>query len=224
LPGENDPPQDSAEAFILAGGQSSRMGRDKALALLNGRTLIQIALDTLSRASIASRIAGARSDLSSYAETVPDTTRNQGPLAGIQAALAVSHSHWNLFIPVDLPLMPASLLVCLLERARLTGSSVTATTLNGRVEPFPVILHRSILPQLALLLEAGQSACYRAWQTIPTSVGSTLDAPAVESLQQAGLCCHPSGLPPAFWYRSANTPAELSWLNEMQLSLESRLL
>ena len=37
-------------AFVLAGGKSSRMGRDKAALLLNGRTLLQHALATLREA------------------------------------------------------------------------------------------------------------------------------------------------------------------------------
>ena len=79
----------TADAFILAGGHSSRMGRDKALIPLAGSPLIHHALGILRAAGLDPRIAGARSDLSSFAPTLPDdpTRSGLGPLSGICSAL-----------------------------------------------------------------------------------------------------------------------------------------
>jgi hypothetical protein len=68
----------SAAGFVLAGGNSSRMGSDKALALFGGIPLIQIALETLAEAHIPARIAGSRSDLGRFADEIPDTSPNPG--------------------------------------------------------------------------------------------------------------------------------------------------
>ena len=57
----------TAGAFILAGGRSTRMGQDKALVPLAGNPLIQRALTILLSAGLEPRIAGAKSDLSSFA-------------------------------------------------------------------------------------------------------------------------------------------------------------
>lgn len=208
-----------AAGFILAGGHSSRMGTDKALALFAGKPLIQIALEAQTAAGLSTRIAGSRSFLAAFAEEIPDTFPETGPLGGIHAALSASKAEWNLFLPVDLPLMPSSLLACLLQRAMLTGEPVTATRLNGRLEPFPVILHRSVLPQIAQRLNAGETACHRAWQTIPEELHSSLDAVSVENLVQCRQCSHPGNLPPFFWYWSANTPADLERLNRIYAKL-----
>ena len=199
--------------FVLAGGQSSRMGADKALALFHGVPLIQIAVESLVSAEISARIAGSRSALGSFTPVVPDTIRDRGPLAGVHAALAVSQADWNLFLPVDLPLMPASLLACLIQRAILSSSPITVPQLNGRLQPFPAVLHRSVLPILEDLLQNGESACHIAWRLIPARLGGALDAPAVENLVQCGQCAHPAGLPPALWFLSANTPADLAYLH-----------
>ena len=145
----------SAAGFVLAGGRSSRMGTDKALTLLTGIPLIQIAIQTLVAAGVPAKIAGSRSPLAAFAQEIPDTFADAGPLGGIHAALSASPVDWNLFLPVDLPRMPASLLACLLQRAAITGQPISATRLNGRLEPFPVVLHRSVLPLVARCLETG---------------------------------------------------------------------
>jgi molybdopterin-guanine dinucleotide biosynthesis protein A len=207
---------ESAVGFVLAGGRSSRMGSDKALALFSGVPLIQVALEIFAEANIPARIAGARSDLSQFGEQISDIAPDSGPLGGIHAALSASEAEWNVFLPVDLPLMPSSLLAVLLQRAQLMQSPVTAATRNGRLEPFPVVLHRSTLPSIAHRLATGETACHRAWQTIPVELGATLDAVSVEVLLQCGQC-HPgrrrSGPPPLLWFQGANTPEELARLN-----------
>jgi len=204
-----------ASGFILAGGQSSRMGTDKALTLFAGRPLIQVALEALITAGVSARIAGSRSSLSAFAEEIPDTFPDQGPLGGVHAALSASTMEWNLFLPVDLPLMPPLLLACLLQRALLTGAPVTVGRLNGRVQPFPVVLHRAVLPSIVQRLQQGASACHAAWQSIPAELASVLDAVPVEYLHQCGQCPHPRGLPPVLWFVSANTPADLARLNRL---------
>jgi molybdopterin-guanine dinucleotide biosynthesis protein A len=207
--------EDSVAGFVLAGGQSSRMGTDKALALFGGIPLVQTALATLSGAGIFVRIAGSRSALSAFAEEVSDTFPDTGPLGGIHAGLSASQAEWSLFLPVDLPLMPSSLLACLLQRAMLTGAPVTAARLNGRMEPFPVVLHSRVLPLVTKRLQSGETACHKAWQTIPEALGTKLDAVPVEYLVQCGQCRHSGSLPPALWFQSANTPAELAQLNRI---------
>jgi len=209
----------SAAGFVLAGGKSSRMGTDKALALAGGIPLVQIAVSALAAAGVFVRIAGSRSQLGAFAEEISDTYTDAGPLSGILAALSASQAEWNLFLPVDLPLMPTSLLVCLLRRAMLTGAPVTATRLNGRLEPFPVVLRQSTLGPIGQRLKCGQSACHTAWGAIPKEMNAELDAPHVEALHQCGQCCHPTGLPPFLWFQSANTPEELARLDHICPSL-----
>ena len=201
---------------MLAGGRSSRMGSDKALALFGGRPLIQLAVANLAAAGIFARIAGSRSALGAFAPEIPDVLSDSGPMGGIHAALSASVAELNLFLPVDMPLMPALLLACLLERAMLTGAPVTASRLNGCLQPFPVVLRRTVLPEIHQCLAAGDTACYKAWQAIPKKVESELDAVAIESLIQCGQCRHPGGFPAFLWFQSANTPANLRRLNNLE--------
>ncbi len=200
--------------FVLAGGQSSRMGSDKALVRFRGRPLIENALEILSCARVDEiRIAGARRPLDHFAGVVPDTFADIGPLGGIHAGLAASGSDWSLFFPVDMPLMPSSLLTALVQRAGLTCCPITATRMNGRIEPFPVVLHRCVLAALTDAIESGRTGCLAAWQLIPREFGHELDAPHVEFMLQSGQCQDALRLPPAFWYLSANTPEDLAYLS-----------
>ncbi|MFC5865496.1 molybdenum cofactor guanylyltransferase [Acidicapsa dinghuensis] len=209
--------REQTAGFVLAGGRSSRMGRDKSLTLFAGAPLIETALSLLRQAGIPARIAGFRSDLSRHAEGIPDGVPDLGPLGGVCSALISSSARWNVFLPVDMPLFPDSLLVALLQRAAITNAPITAAMLGGRVQPFPVVLERPVLPLVQRRLSQGLTACYQAWRSIPAEFGVHLDAVSVESMRQCGSIEHPLRLPPVYWFQGANTREELAHLERLVL-------
>jgi molybdopterin-guanine dinucleotide biosynthesis protein A len=202
-----------ARGFVLAGGQSSRMGSDKALVVFAGRPLIAHAIETLSDAGLTVAIAGARPELEStlaaHAPVVRDPQPGLGPLAGICAALEVASSRSVVFLPVDLPLLPASLIVHLLYHARITGSAVTVPTVNGFAQTFPVALDRSLLPALKAELNSGNRGCFSAFEVAAKSAGQSLARVAVELLAQSGQVAHPFGLHPSCLFLNVNAPPDL---------------
>ncbi len=156
------------EGFVLAGGRSTRMGQDKALLLVAGRPLLEIALDKLRALSLdaAPRIAAARSDLSSYAAVVADLHPGCGPLSGIEAALAATSQPLNLFLPVDMPLLPAQFLAWMLLRAETTGALMTVPRINGQPQPLCAVYHRNLLASLSASLLAGN---YKVMAAVTTA-------------------------------------------------------
>jgi molybdenum cofactor guanylyltransferase len=128
-----DKEQFGAEGFVLAGGRSTRMGQDKALLSLAGRSLLDLALNKLRALPLAGapRIAAARSDLSAHAAVIADLHPGCGPLSGIEAALAASACPLNVFLPVDVPLLPPHFLLWMLRRAEITGALVTVPCIGG---------------------------------------------------------------------------------------------
>ncbi len=205
---------DSAElavAFILAGGRSQRMGQDKAQTLLAGIPLVQHACNLVRSAGLEPRIAGARSDLSSFALTLPDdpTRSGLGPLAGICSALTHTPAPLALFLPVDLPLLPASLIVYLLHHATVTQSAVTVVSVAGFIETFPAVIHSAALPSLQSSLDSEDRNCRRAFRAAADLLSMPFSVLSIELLLQAGQVSSPQSVPPGLWFLNINTPQDL---------------
>ena len=102
--------QADAAGYVLAGGQSSRMGTDKALVRFRGRPLVQHAVQILNTAGLTATIAGSRRPLAEYAPSIADKwadgERSAGPLAGVASALSSTNAEWNVFLTVDAPSFP----------------------------------------------------------------------------------------------------------------------
>lgn len=196
-----------AAGFILAGGRSTRMGRDKALLELGGQPLVTHALSILRQAGLSASIAGARADLVSYAPVVADAAPGLGPLSGICTALASTSAQHAIFLPVDLPLIPSSLVAFLLFHARITGRTVTVPSLCGAAQTFPAVVNRAALPALEDELAAGRRGCRSAFHA--ASGREAVSAVAVELLVQVGQAGDPRQLPSPWWFLNANTPEEI---------------
>ena len=207
--------------FVLAGGQSIRMGSDKALLFFAGRPLIAHALFTLREAGLPASIAGAapptRTSLAAYAPVVDDAQPGLGPLSGICAALGATSARFAVFLPVDLPLLPPSLIATLLRRARISGHAVTVTLVNGFTQTFPAVISRAVLPALQSQLHSGQRGCFSGFQAAAASQGQPIASVAVELLAQSGQVTHPLGLPPVRWFLNVNTPQDLHRAEALRL-------
>ena len=122
-------------AFVIAGGQSSRMGRDKAFLALDGLTLMERALAVARSVTPEVRIVGLREKFAAYGDVVEDIYPGQGPLAGIHAALKSSACELNLMIGVDTPFLDPRFAQYLVEQARASGAVVTVPVTSGKTQP-----------------------------------------------------------------------------------------
>lgn len=203
----------NAAGFVLAGGQSSRMGRDKALLPFAGQPLIARSLSILREADLSAAIAGASphsfSSLTAYAPVVEDRQCGLGPLSGICAAFASVSARYAVFLPVDLPLLPPSLISYLLHHARITGQAVTVASVNGFTQTFPAVLDRVILPALENEMQAGCRGCFSAFEAAAAGLGQSVTSIGTEILAQSGQVVDPLSLPPVRWFLNVNTPQDL---------------
>jgi molybdopterin-guanine dinucleotide biosynthesis protein A len=197
----------NAAGFVLAGGKSSRMGRDKALVELRGQPLVAWTLQILREAGLPVAIAGGQPGLNAYAPVIADLNPGLGPLSGICAALATTQTRWAIFVSVDQPLLPPALLRSLLHHAQGSGSPATFASIAGFVQTFPAVVDRTLLSALQAELKAGRSGCFSALKA--AAIGQPTEVLAAEALAQSGQVSHPSGIAPENWFLNLNSADDL---------------
>jgi molybdenum cofactor guanylyltransferase len=144
-------------AFILSGGRSTRMGADKAFVMLDGRTLLERALELAHSTAPDVRIVGNAAKFSPFALVVEDLFPNCGPLGGIHAALRASNAELNLILAVDTPFVLPPLLRYLIMRARSSpAATATVPRTNDGWQPLCAIYRREFADAAERALRAGR--------------------------------------------------------------------
>ncbi len=198
------------DAFVLAGGRSSRMGTDKTLLRFQNVALIERTLHLLRSVGLAPRIVGSRPDLETYGPVIPDRREHCGPLSGIEAGLLASSGESAIFIPVDVPLLPAAFLVQLLKRADVTQAPATIPRILGQPQPLIAVYRRALLPAISKALAEGDHKVMRVVQQGASMLDRTIDMFDVETVLTAS-CGHdgwPAMTSDAFL--NCNTPEDLA--------------
>ena len=97
------------EAYILCGGQSRRMGEDKALVSLHGKPMIQYVIDVAEKIAKTVCLIGNNADYQDFGlPVIPDLLLDQGPMGGIYTALKYAQSDRILILSCDIPLISAN--------------------------------------------------------------------------------------------------------------------
>ena len=140
-------------AAILAGGLSSRMGRDKALLELEGQPLVRRAARALEPLFETVIVVTNREEVARAAQTpsVPDAQSNKGPLAGIEAALSFFQQP-VFFVACDAPFLNADFIAFQCGNWRDELDALLAQSENG-VEPLHAIWSPGCLPSIQPALE-----------------------------------------------------------------------
>jgi len=127
-------------AVLLAGGESRRMGRDKATLLFHGRPFWQIQLDLLRKLQPEEIFVSARTDpvwRPADVPFVPDEPPSRGPLSGLSATLPQIHADHLVALAIDMPFMTPEYLRSLCDQA---GPSQGVVPMIGdRAEPLAAI-------------------------------------------------------------------------------------
>jgi len=152
------PSEPTRAGFVLAGGESSRMGTDKAFLEFEGQTLLDRALNTVGAVCDRVAIVGDPLKFARHSEkhaVMADVFRGCGPLGGIHAALTQPAAEFNLMLGVDMPFVSTGLLEFLFTAAAESGSTVTVPHVAKGWQPLCAIYRRDFVPVAEKALQAG---------------------------------------------------------------------
>lgn len=107
----------SIQAFILGGGKSLRLNRDKAFLRHRGRYFIDIVIESCASRFRSVHLVGKRYEHPQLSGCMDDEIRGVGPLGGILTALHATDTELNFFVGVDYPLIDEDVVAMLADEA-----------------------------------------------------------------------------------------------------------
>jgi molybdopterin-guanine dinucleotide biosynthesis protein A len=140
---------------LLVGGASRRFGSPKALALLDGETLVDRGRRILAEACDEVLVVGKAGELPF--DVIDDAADVRAPIAGVVAGLRAAAHDVAVFLPVDCPRITAEVL------RQLGGACAGADAAVPQTGPLPGAWAKSALPLLERRLAEGPLALYRAY-------------------------------------------------------------
>ena len=154
----------------MAGGKSSRMGRNKALLKIDGKTVIE---------HIAAELKKTVTDLMIVTNTledyqflnlpmVKDEWKEMGPLAGIHAGLKASKTDRNLVVACDMPFVSSELGRILL--GFLDQFDAAVPNISGQLHPLFSAYRKDVHEEINLSLQKQELRIRQFFQKINTKI------------------------------------------------------
>lgn len=170
----------SFSAVILAGGKSSRMGRDKAFLEIDGKTLLARQIAVARAAGALDVFISGRADTNYSAFdglVLRDQFQQAGPLAGIERSLDAMATPLLLVLAVDLPGMSPEYLRQLF--ARCEGHVGVIPRIAGQIEPLAAFYPKAAGPLAEVRLRDGNKVVSAfAQNCVYSGLASFIDVPA----------------------------------------------
>jgi molybdopterin-guanine dinucleotide biosynthesis protein A len=161
----------SLSAMILAGGQSSRMGQDKALISINGVPLLRRVCDAAMKCTPQVYVVTPR--VEQYREILPNDChliaeeflageKSHGPLVGFALGLAQIKTDWVLLLACDLPHLSAKVLQNWARGLSNAGAAIALLPKTEKGwEPLCGFYRPSCLPSLTAAINRGERSFQR---------------------------------------------------------------
>ena len=151
--------------IVLAGGASSRMGREKSDLLLNGRTFLETQIAKGKQLGVNRIYVSGYHGEGCTEEIVMDRIKERGPLGGLEACLSKAAGDGAdrcLVLGVDTPLVPVSELQNIIQSASADDQNrVTLLRHNGKEESLMAVYETSLSSDIRAFLERGQASVFR---------------------------------------------------------------
>jgi molybdopterin-guanine dinucleotide biosynthesis protein A len=154
----------STSAVILAGGLSSRFGRDKGMLELAGKPLLKHVLDRINNVvdekivvvSSERQLCGYANVADESTDIITDSAGVHGPLGGAKTGFDRARGEYLLLLPCDTPFVSRDILSLILELCTNRNACIPRWP-NGYVEPLQAVYRRKqALTACNLALSAGE--------------------------------------------------------------------
>lgn len=152
--------------ILLAGGKSSRMGRDKAMLTFQGMSLLEWQVRKLQTLGIEDIILSGHCPALDGTRAVADEYPNRGPLGGMHACMKQAENPDCLILSVDVPLVPAQALAGLAEAHRKSGAAVTLLQHGEKWEPLIGVYKRGLFQPIERILQGEHTAVRRLLEEV----------------------------------------------------------
>jgi molybdopterin-guanine dinucleotide biosynthesis protein A len=191
------------------------MGRDKALLVLGGRTLVERAVSKLR--AVAGEVYvlggswGADSELSRYGPVVGDLHPGCGPMAGLEAALTHSKTDWNVLMAVDMPFFPEAEMrgwidaTVTQEQARISMFRIA-----GMAQPTLLLVHRELRAYVEAAVARGRYKMTPVLREAAEAMARRSGVAADRVLIEVNLDREDAGERMLWWFSNVNTEADFA--------------
>lgn len=190
----------SLAGYIMAGGASSRFGKDKALMEIGGRALLVRMIELMRGVTESTKIVAMEGKYGEFGvDVIADCWPGQGPLGGIITALMATEDSaqrrdWNLIVSCDMPFLTREWLRYLVEHALESAAEVVVPSSAQGLEPLCACWRTSAIKKLQYAFEDGVRKVTEAMKRLEMEV---LDEEDWKRFDSAGRL---------FW--NMNTPAD----------------
>ncbi len=149
---------------ILVGGKSERIGRDKGLLDLCGKTFVERIIEKFYDCDVVlvCRDKDQAEEYSKFGKTIVDEIKNFSPLAGVYSALKHFKDH-TLIVAVDMPLVKRELAEFLFKKCvEEEVDAVVPVWSDGKIEPLLACYSYSAIDKIGKCIEKGERRVYKA--------------------------------------------------------------
>jgi molybdopterin-guanine dinucleotide biosynthesis protein A len=159
---------ETISAFILAGGESRRMGSDKSQLLLDGESFVERIAKVLAKITDNITVVGKPPPHSTRLPYVPDVYPKWGALGGVHTALASCKAEWCLIVACDYPFISAELCERL-AGLRENFAAVAPVQSDGIPQPLCALYQTGrCLGPAEQLINSGERKPIALLQSVPT--------------------------------------------------------
>lgn len=139
-------------AIILAGGKSSRFGKDKAFITIKGASLIKKQIKLLKK--IFKRVIIVTNNPDKYkfkgVKVIRDVIPGLGPLSGIHSGLLASATNYNFVVGCDMPFLSPGLIKYMISKAK--GFDIVVPKLKKGYETLFAVYSKNCIAPISSIL------------------------------------------------------------------------